>query len=178
MHLGVIEGGICGAGCAVDIVGWLSVKAANGETDYVEGSVSCVIWMEGVGSRVLVLQSLIPLEVSDPQTVLGQPTWSGAFVLNTVLMKPGGQIPVLEPDPAMGCAKFGWLPGVLVSCVEAVPGATNSWVPGGCPVGVTPRLELAELAGATPELAPDTLHGDALLPAAIDKTTKKSDNIF
>lgn len=61
----------------------------------------------GVGGRVHVLQSLIPLDVSEPQTVLGQPTWLGAFVLNTVLMKPGRQIPELEPDPAMGCAKFG-----------------------------------------------------------------------
>ena len=103
-------------------------------------------------------------------------------MLNTVLMKPGGQVPELEPDPAMGCAKLAWPPGVVVSCVLAVPGAANSLVPGGCPVGVTPRLELDELAGASPEfppeLPPDTLHGDALLPAAIDKTTKKSDNIF
>ena len=138
--------------------------------------------MDAVECQVHVLQSLIPLLVSEPQTVLGQPTWSGAFVLNTVLMKPGGQSPDLEPDPAMGCAKFAWPPGVVVSCVEAVPGAANSLVPGGCPVGVTPRLELDELAGAPPEfpteLAPDTLHGDALLPAAIDKTTQKSDNIF
>lgn len=130
-----------------------------------------------MGGRVHVLQSLIPLELSEPQTVLGQPTWSGAFVLNTVLMKPGGQVPEPEPDPAMGCTT-----GPVVSCVPAVPGAANSLVPGGCPVGVTPELELAELAGAFPEftteLPPDTLHGDALLPAAIDKTTKKSDNIF
>ena len=147
-----------------------------------EGFVSCLIWMDGWEGRVHVLQSLIPLEVSEPQTVLGQPTWSGAFVLNTVLMKPGGQIPEREPDPAMGCAEFAWPTGPVVSCVPAVPGAANSLVPGGCPVGVTPRLELAELAGAfpefAPELTPDTLHGDALLPAAIDKPTKKSDNIF
>ncbi len=97
-------------------------------------------------------------------------------------MKPGGQIPELELDPAMGCAIFAWLLGPVVSCVPAVPGAANSWDPGGSPVGVTPRLELAELAGAPPEsaaeLPADTLHGDALLPAAMDKTTKKSDNIF
>ena len=85
-------------------------------------------------------------------------------------MKPGGQAPELLPDPAMGCAKFAWPLGLVVSCVPAVPGAANSWVPGGSPVWATPRLELVELA--------DALHGDALLPAAIDKTTKKSDNIF
>ena len=90
--------------------------------------------------------------------------------MKTVLMKPGGQVPELLPDPAMGCAKFAWPLGLVVSCVPAVPGAANSWVPGGSPVWATPRLELVELA--------DALHGDALLPAAIDKTTKKSDNIF
>ena len=82
----------------------------------------------------------------------------------------------------MGCAEFAWPPGAVVSWVLAVPGAANSLVPGGSPVGTTPRLELTELAGAPPEFAaelpPDTLHGDALLPAAIDKTIKKSDNIF
>lgn len=80
-------------------------------------------------------------------------------------MKPGGQAPELEPDPAMGCA------GPVVSCVEGLAGAASSWVPGGSPVWATPRLELVELLE-------DTLHGDALLPAAIDKITKKSDNIF
>ncbi len=86
-------------------------------------------------------------------------------------MKPGGQVPELEPDPAMGGAEFAWPLGPVVSCVPAVPGAANSWVPGGSPVWATPRLELVELPA-------DTLHGDALLPAAIDKTTQKSDNIF
>ena len=86
-------------------------------------------------------------------------------------MKPGGQAPELEPDPAMGCAKFAWPPGLVVSCVEGLAGAASSWVPGGSPVWATPRLELVELVE-------DTLHGDALLPAAIDKITKKSDNIF
>ena len=108
---------------------------------------------------------MIPLEVSEPQTVLGQPIWSGAFVLKTVLMKSGGQAPELEPDPAMGWTRL------VVSCVEAVPGAASSLVPGGSPVGAIPRLELVELLA-------DALHGDALLPAAIDKTTKKNDNIF
>ena len=91
-------------------------------------------------------------------------------MLKTVLMKSGGQAPELEPDPAMGCAKFAWS-GLVVSCVEAVPGAANSLVPGGSPVWATPRLELVELLA-------DALHGDALLPAAIDKTTKRNDNIF
>ena len=103
-------------------------------------------------------------------------------MLKTVLMKPGGQAPELDPDPAMGCAEFPWPLGPVVSCVPAVPGAANSWAPGGSPVWATPRLELVELADAPPELVAelpaDTLHGDALLPAAIDKTTKKSDNIF
>ena len=85
-------------------------------------------------------------------------------MLKTVLMKSGGQAPELEPDPAMGC-------GLVVSCVEAVPGAANSLVPGGSPVWATPGLVLVELLA-------DALHGDALLPAAIDKTTKKNDNIF
>ena len=43
VYLGVVEGGVCGAGGAVDVVGLFSVKAADGETNYGEGSVSCLI---------------------------------------------------------------------------------------------------------------------------------------
>lgn len=50
VDLGVVEGGGCGGGGAVDVVGLFGVKAADGETNYGEGSVSCLRWMNGWGS--------------------------------------------------------------------------------------------------------------------------------
>ena len=46
-----------------------------------------------------VLQSLMPWDVRVDHVVPGQPEFRGAPVLNTVLRKPGLQVPLLDGDP-------------------------------------------------------------------------------